>query len=218
MRENGTLPWELLRAHLDAVDRESAESLLAALPPDQTIRVLFRLNTDDQERLLSLVSPDYAAELLDDIPEAHAADLIENLGVEQAAHIVDELPSDEGADLLGSMTKDDADAILDEMDPVVAGQVRELISYSPDVAGGLMEPESCAYDERIRVEDFLTDIDRRRGEIEQLPSRLILLDRAGRPVGGVEMRDVMLAQHHALLRPKASEILTVPANATLDDL
>ena len=216
--DNGPSPWEDLRVHLDGNDKQSAESLLASLPPDQTIRVLFRLNADDQQRLLALVSPDYAADLLDDIPEAHAADLIENLDVEKAAHIVDELPSDEGADLLGSMTKDDADAILDEMDPVVAGQVRDLISYSPDVAGGLMEPESCAYDERVRVKDFLADIDRRRSEIEQLPSRLILLDRGGRPVGGVEMRDVMLAQSHALLRPMASEILTVPALATLDEL
>ena len=211
-------PWEALRTHLDSGDKQSAESLLAALPPDQTIRVLFRLSGDDQQRLLTLVSPDYAADLLDDIPDAHAADLIENLNVEQAAHIVDELPSDEGADLLGSMTKDDADAILHEMDPAVADKVRGLIAYSPDVAGGLMEPESCAYPEDIRVRDFLADLGRRREEIEQLPSRLILLDRTGRPVGGVEIRDVLLAAPDAALGPLATEILTVSADATLEEV
>jgi len=217
-QNNGSAPWEALRAHLEAADKKSAESLLAALPPDQTIRVLFRLSSDDQERLLALVSPDYAADLLDDIPDVHAADLIENLDVEQAAHIVDELPSDEGADLLGSMTKDDAKAILDEMDPVIAEQVRDLITYPPDVAGGLMEPEFCAYDERMRVQDFLTDLSRRREEIAQLPSRLILLNKRGRPVGGVEIRDVLLASPDASLSPMATKILTVPANATLDEL
>lgn len=215
---SGPSPWEILRDHLDTNDKQSAESLLAALPPDQTIRVLFRLNADDQQRLLALVSPDYAADLLEDIPEAHAVDLIEHLDIEQAAHIVDELPSDEGADLLGSMPKNDAEAILDEMDPVVAGQVRDLITYSPDVAGGLMEPESCAYEEAIRVQDFLDDLSRRRGEIEQLPSRVILLDKLGRPAGGVEIRDVLLASPGALLAPMASEILTVRADATLDEL
>jgi len=216
--ENGPSPWEDLRVHLDGNDKQSAESLLASLPPDQTIRVLFRLTVDDQQRLLALVSPDYAADLLDDIPEAHAADLIENLDAEQAAHIVDELPSDEGADLLGSMAKDDAEAILDEMDPAVANQVRGLIAYSPDVAGGLMESESCAYHERIRVQDFLDDLRRRREEIEQLPSRLILLDARGRPAGGVEIRDVLLAKPDAPLGTMASDILTVPVDATLDEL
>ena len=219
MTDNNELfPWEILRAHLDAADKQSAESLLAGLPPDQTIRVLFRLSGEDQQRLLALVSPDYAADLLYDIPDAHAADLIENLNAEQAAHIVDELPSDEGADLLGSMTKDDAEAILHEMDPAVADQVRDLIAYSPDVAGGLMEPETCAYDEGIRVRDFLADLGRRRGEIEQLPSRVILLDRPGRPVGGVEIRDVLLASPDSALKPLATEILTVPVSAALDEL
>ncbi len=218
MHNNGTSPWETLRVHLDADDKQSAEALLAELPPDQTIRVLFRLNADDQQRLLALVSPDYAAELLEDMPDAHAADLIENLDAEQAAHIVDELPSDEGADLLGSMTKDDAEAILEEMDPAVAHQVRDLITYSPDVAGGLMGPESCAYDQEICVQDFLDDLGRRREEIDQLPSRLILLDRHDRPIGGVEIRDVLLASPDALLGPLASEILTVQADASLDEL
>lgn len=216
--ENGASPWQTLRRYLDENDKHSAESLLAALPPEQTIRVLFRLNADDQQRLLALVSPDYAADLLEDIPEAHAADLIEHMDVEQAAHIVDELPSDEGADLLGSMARDDADAILDEMDPAVANQVRDLIVYPPDVAGGLMEPESCAYRDGTRVQDFIDDLGRRREEIEQLPNRLILLDRRGRPVGGVEIRDVLLASPDAMLRPMASQILSVSTQTTLDEL
>jgi magnesium transporter len=215
---NEVAPWETLRAFLDEGDRNSAESLLESLPADQTVRVLFRLSADDQQRLLAMISPDYAAELLDDIPDAHAADLIEQLDAEQAAHIVDELPSDEGADLLGEMDKDDADAILDEMDPEIADQVRELITYSPDVAGGLMETELFAYPNTIRVQDFLNDLRERRLEVEQLPSRILLLDRRGRPTGGVEIRDVLLTSPGAALHRLARDVYTVRTSASLDDL
>ncbi len=215
---NEAPPWERLREHLDNGDRPATESLLANLPPDQTVRVLFRLNADDQQRLLSLVSPDYAAELLDDIPDAHAADLIEHLDAEQAAHIVDELPSDEGADLLGSMDEDDAEAILEVMNPAIAGRVRDLISYPADVAGGLMEQELCAYRDTLRVRDFLNDLRRRRFEIEQLPSRLLLLDSAGRLTGAVEIRDVLLASPDVLLKSLAGDVRTMPADASLDEL
>jgi magnesium transporter len=73
---NEAAPWETLREFLDGGDRPSAESLLGCLPPEQSVRVLFRLSADDQQRLLAMISPDCAAELLDDIPDSHAADLL----------------------------------------------------------------------------------------------------------------------------------------------
>lgn len=211
-------PWDTLREYLDAGDRPAAEILLQGLPPEQTVRVLFRLNADDQQRLLAMISPDHAADLLDDIPDFHAADLIEQLDAGQAAQIVDELPSDEGADLLGEMTQTDAEAILVEMDPRIADQIRGLISYPPDVAGGLMEPERFAYRDTIRVENFLNDLRAKRYEIEQLPSRLLLTDRLGRPTGAVYVPDVLLSPPDAPLGPLAQVVHTMPVDATLDDL
>lgn len=215
---NEQAPWEALRDFVDAGDRLSAEALLEALPPEQTVRVLFRLDADDQQRLLALVSPDYAAELLDDIPDSHASDLIEQLAAGQAAQIVDELPSDDGADLLGPMDHDDAEAILVEMDPRLAGQLRELISYPTDVAGGLMEPEQFAYPDTVRVRDFLDDLEERRFDFEQLPSRLLLLDSYGRPSGAVGIRDVLLSPPEYPLAPLAQDVITMPSNASLDEL
>jgi magnesium transporter len=215
---NEQAPWEALREFLEIGDKLAAEALLEALPPDQTVRVLFRLDADDQKRLLALVSPDHAAELLDDIPDAHAADLIEQLEADQAAQIVGEMPSDEGADLLGEMEKVDADAILEEMDPAIAGQVRELITFPTDVAGGLMEPEQFAYPDTIRVQDFLEDLEERRFDYEHLPARLLLLDARGRPTGAVELGDVLLTPPEYPLAPLAQDVITMPASASLNEL
>ena len=139
-------PWELLRDCLDRSDRAGAELVLSSLQPEETVRVLFRLSSDDQQRLLALIPPENAAELLYEFPDKHAADLIDNLEADQAAHIVDELPSDEGADILGSLDREIAEAILDEMDPEAAGDVRELIDYPADAAGA-----DERVDERERV-------------------------------------------------------------------
>jgi len=211
-------PWETLHELLDAGNAAAVQALVDALPPEQTPRVLFRLSSDDQQRLFGVLKPDTAAELLDEFPDSLAADLIESLDVARAADIVDELPSDQGADLLGSMDGSDAEAILEEMDPRVAAQVRGLITYPHDVAGGLMEPEYCAYPERIAVRDFLRDLSDRRAEIDQLPSRLLLLDRRGRPTGGVDIRDVLLSTPESPLALLAKDIDTLPVAATLDDL
>ncbi|MEM8815158.1 MAG: magnesium transporter [Pseudomonadota bacterium] len=211
-------PWKLLRNCLDRDDREGAEALLEALPPEQTVRVLFRLSADDQQRLLALVPPENAAELLHDIPDRHAADLIDHLDAEAAAHIVDELPSDDGADLLGSLDRESAEAILGEMDPGAAGEVRELINYPTDVAGGLMELEHFAYPETIYARDFIRDVRERRKEIEQLPARLLLLDGLGRPTGAVHIEDVLLANPESALGTVSEAVHTLPVTANLDQL
>ncbi len=211
-------PWDLLRDCLDRQDREGAEQILASLPPEETVRVLFRLSSEDQQRLLSLVPPEEAAELLYEFPEKHAADLIDHLDAEDAAHIVDELPSDEGADLLGALDREDAEAILEEMDEQAAEEVRELIDYPADVAGGLMEIEHFAYPQSVRARDFIHDIRKRRKEIEQLPARLLLLDSERRPVGAVHIEDVLLANPDAPLSRVSEPVITLPATASLDEL
>ena len=211
-------PWDLLRDCLDRDDREGAERVLAMLPPEETVRVLFRLSADDQQRLLLLVPPEEAAELLYEFPDPVAADLIDHLGTEEAAHIVDELPSDEGADLLGALDRENAEAILEEMDAQAAEEVRELIDYPADVAGGLMEIEHFAYPQSVRGRDFIHDVRNRRKEIEQLPARLLLLDPGHRPVGAVHVEDVLLANPDAPLSRVSEAVVTLPATANLDEI
>ncbi|MEE4161822.1 MAG: magnesium transporter [Woeseiaceae bacterium] len=211
-------PWELLRDCLDREDRAGAELILSSLRPEETVRVLFRLSSDDQQRLLALIPPENAAELLYEFPDKHAADLIDNLGTEQAAHIVDEMPSDEGADLLGSLDRAHAEAILLEMDPEAAGDVRELIDYPADAAGGLMGLEQFAYPQWIRTRDFIRDVRERREEIEKLPSRLLLIDRKGRLTGAVRIEDVLLADPDQPLGSAARDVISMPVTATLDEL
>ena len=211
-------PWELLRDCLNRSDKAGAELVLSSLKPEETVRVLFRLSSDDQQRLLALVPPENAAELLYEFPEQHAADLIDHLEADQAAHIVDELPSDEGADILGSLDRETAEAILDEMDPEAAGDVRELIDYPADAAGGLMGLEQFAYPRWIRARDFIRDLRDRRGDIEKLPGRLLLVDRRGRLTGAVRIEDALLADPESPLSAVAADVLSMPVTATLDEL
>ena len=211
-------PWETLRERIAHGDRNSVAAVLAKLPPEETVRVLFRLSSEDQQALLALIPPEEAAELLHEFPDRHAADLIDHLDTEAAAHIVDELPSDDGADILGSLDRTSAEIILGSMNPAAASGVRELIDYPIDVAGGLMELEHFAYPETIRQRDFIHDVRARRQEIDQLPARLLLIDSRGQPSGAVHIADVLLANPDSPLGTVAEPLITLPVSADLDTL
>lgn len=210
--------WERLRELTAAQDRARAQSFLTSLAPAEAVRALFRLSTEEQDRLVKLLSPDHAAGLLEDLPDAHAAGLIERLDAEQAADIVEELASDHGADLLGALDVADAQAILDEMAPVIADQMRDLIAYPHDVAGGLMTTEHFAYPERARVREVLGSLKRRREEFGQLPQRIVLVDLQRRPSGAVEIADIIGVSPEVPLFSLKQDVVPVAANASLEEL
>jgi magnesium transporter len=203
---------------MQAGDRSDLQSYLGSLDPAETVRAVFRLSAEEQERLVSLISPDQAADILEDLPDTHASDLIERMDRERAADIVEELTSDHGADLLSEMDKDDAEAILNEMAPHLAGEVRSLIAYPPDVAGGLMATEHYAYPESARIRDFLDDLEIKRQEVHELPQRILLLDADRRPVGAVDIADVLITDPETALAELMQEVVALPATASLEAL
>src|SRR5665213_4475646 len=48
------------------------------------------------------------------------------------------MDSDDAADLLGDLPEDEQRQLLAEMEPETAGELRDLVSYDEDSAGGLM--------------------------------------------------------------------------------
>ena len=211
-------PSETLRSLLVDENRGSIRDFLTWLEPTAAVRALFRLSREEQERLVGLLSADQAADLFEDLPDAHAADLIERLDTEQAADIVEELTSDHGADLLGALDTEDADAILAEMAPGIAGEVRKLIAYPTEVAGGLMGTEHFAWPQSARVSDFLDDIGDRRQRSRQLPQRVILLDPEQRPTGAVEIADLLTAEPQTRLADLRREVEPVLVDTKIAEL
>ena len=77
---------------------------------------------------------------------------------EAAAAIVDVMESDHQADILERLDEEDAQAILIEMDPAEAEEVRRLVQYPSDTAGGLMITEYLAHPTSRRIDEVLADL------------------------------------------------------------
>jgi magnesium transporter len=211
-------PWDQLRTLTGSGDSEALLAYLEHLEPLATIRALFRLSGEEQERLVSLLPAERAAEIIEDLPDVHAADLMERLDAGTAADIVEELDSDHGADLLAEIEPPERHAILAAMAPDHAGSMRSLITYPADVAGGLMSTEYYAYPIAANVGDFLLDLRTRRDNVEQLPQRLILLDAERKPMGAVEIADVLLAEPETTLASLSKAVEPVGVETDLTEL
>ncbi len=147
-------PWETLRQLLKEENRAEVAKFIDELSSPETARAISRLSEEEQQTLFSILSPEDAADVIEDISETQAAGVVENLSPEQAVAIMEELDSDHLVDVLGEMDSDASESILSQMEPGDAEDVRTLLNYAPDSAGGLMISEFLAY----RVDDTIQDV------------------------------------------------------------
>jgi len=188
---------ETLKSLHDSIEaNESGEvsRLLNQIQSADYPRLVDRLSVDEREKLMGMVSPETAAALLARISETQVVGILDKLNPEKAANIIQELGSDEAADLLGVLKAEGAEAILCEMQPKEASEVRELMAYAEDTAGGLMRFEFLSYPVSSSVGDVIEDL-RRNAEIysDFDVQYAYVVDKSKRIVGVLRMRDLLLS-------------------------
>jgi Mg/Co/Ni transporter MgtE len=95
------------------------------------------------------------ADLLEELSEEEQVRIVEGLDLERVARVLDEMDADDAADLLGEMSGLRRAELLGAMDPEEAEPVRRLLSYLPDTAGGLMNPEPIILAPSVTVAEAL---------------------------------------------------------------
>lgn len=216
---NDTEIHERLRQMLATGDADGLAAELDPLTLSEALREILQLTAEERDQVLSLVPAELAAELIEEAPNELAVELVERLQAVKAAEIIDELDSDVQADVIGELEQDDADAILAEMDADDAADVRRLVEYDDDTAGGLMVAEAFTFRETETVGAVLRrlasdeeDFERYRGQ------HPYIIDAEGRPIGVVSLRNLLTAKRSARLTEIMVPPVTVEVTTHLDDL
>ncbi|MGQ0550131.1 MAG: magnesium transporter [Armatimonadota bacterium] len=158
---------------------------------------------DDAEAVKILAGvPDLAPAVIEHLPAERQETLLRQLAPQQASDVLEEMASDEAADLLAELPAAQAEQLLKGMAAAEAADVRELLAYPPHTAGGLMATEVVT----VRAEGTVGDAVARLREIAPDAETIYyvyVVDAAGRLVGVVSLRDLILARP---LAPLASII------------
>lgn len=220
MSEKDPKPWRRIDELLGAGGTaQTIEHYLDSLDPAELLHAVFSLNADNQRDLLSRLDPEKAASLIEDLPDTHVADLIEEMPVRDAAPIVEELASDHRVDVLAELDAEDAEAIIAELDDEEASEVRELISYPAEQAGGLMMTEFAAYPMAATVRDVVADLTADDVDYEFLTVHYIyVVVKKKKLKGVVRLRDLVFADPDQTIGNVATAALTVAPDTPLDDL
>jgi magnesium transporter len=218
MEKEATLLEDLLGLIKDK-NEAALHDLIERLKTEDLVYAYNRFSKDDQASLINLLSPEDAATLLERIPQNQAVEAIENAEIETAASILNELYSDDQVDILAELDSTDAEAILDEMLPAEAENVRRLIQYDPESAGGLMVTEYLAFESDMTVGQTVKHLQEKAEEYEDYHVQYIYVTNNNRFAGVLQMRDLLLSRPNTKLSSIViRNAFSMPPEASLEDL
>lgn len=128
-----------------------------------------------------------------ELDPGEAAEVLERLAPADAADVLEEMDPDDAADVVEELEDDEAESVLGEMAAVEATEIRELMAYPPDSAGGIMTPEFVAVRPTLTVEQAVAEIRRVADEAETI-HYVYVVDDARHLVGVLSLRDLLLAR------------------------
>ncbi|QEO09630.1 magnesium transporter MgtE N-terminal domain-containing protein [Protaetiibacter larvae] len=136
--------WDKVREKTDTGEAQSAEQLIATysdLLPADLASTLLDLPEDRRIEVAEELPDDRLADALEEMPEQEQVDILTQLDDERAADVLDQMQPDDAADLIAQLPEERGETLLELMQPEEAEDVRFLLNYAPETAGGLMTTE-----------------------------------------------------------------------------
>lgn len=179
---------------------------LEDLHPADLADIVEDLAPAEREAIFETIDSEVAAEALSEVDPKMQAAILEALDPEKAADIVEEMAPDEAADALSELEEQTSEDILDEMASEPKTEVRELLEFEEDTAGGMMTTEYVALNENATALDALSALKGSEDLLENL-NTLLLVDSEERLTAAVPLARLFVAPAHARLKDLASETL-----------
>lgn len=205
-----------VRARLAQGDIAGAAALVVSMRPADLADLFARLEPTEQNQLLAGLDPSDTAVILEEFDDEDAARLTDRIPLDDLARVVDEMEPDEAADVLAELESSRAAAILMRLeDP---NEVRPLLIYPDDSAGGLMTSTHLALRRRMTAGEALNAIRRLEPESEEI-NEFYIVDQHGQLQGEISLRQLVMADPRQLLHEIMNpDVITVTVGTDQEEV
>lgn len=168
--------------------------------------------------LLDKFPDEYIAMVIDEAELDEKYEILSLFPAKQKQEIISEMSSDELVDMLGTIDEASQRNLLDGMEEEHREEMEELLSYSPETAGGLMATEYIAVKESMSIDEtlkFLRDI----SPNAETPYYIYVLDEEDILKGIVPIRSILTSEPDTLVKDvMVQNVITIPVDMDQEDV
>lgn len=203
-----------LRKWLRKRDYKSILKFLTKLHPADISELIDNLPEDEEKaQLFSLLDLETASDVMADLSEGSRRAILKDITHDHLTDIVKDLPSDEAADILGVLPKERVERILAAIPPQDSAEVKSLLKYHKETAGGLMQAEVWALPANMTVEDAIEQLRTLAQETEEEFHNIFVINGEKKLLGTVSINKLILSTPEK----KLSELMEKPKGVIFVD-
>ncbi|WP_432479382.1 magnesium transporter MgtE N-terminal domain-containing protein [Nocardioides sp. GXQ0305] len=131
---------------------------LAEMKPADAANVIHDLPQARRTAVVAAMTDERLADVIEELPEEDQVEILGHLEAERAADVLEEMSADDAADLIADLPPETAARLLELMESEDAEDVRRLMSYAEETAGGMMTPEPVILGPDATVADALAHV------------------------------------------------------------
>ena len=162
------------------------------LHPADMAEIVDQLGLNESLNILNSLDDESAADTLEEVSPERQVSILEGMDSQRAAEILDEMSPDDAADVLADLPEEKAEELLDLMEPEESNDLRKLLRYPENTAGGIMTTEFAYVNQGLTVKEVLESLRKMAADVETI-YYVYVISLNGDLVGVLSLRDILLS-------------------------
>ena len=184
---------ESLLRRLVRRDAEGAvRKLVRRFPPQDLAAAMEHLTFSEQRRLYRCIEDrDFAAEVLATLSDVSTREVTKDMSEDAVVELLGRMEPDDATDIVGALNDDLRARVLKELrDEETGEEVRSLLAWPPETAGGIMSPQVFMVSDTTTCGQAIAALQAQHEVLENI-YYVYIVDEMGRLVGVTSLRSLL---------------------------
>ena len=186
------------------------EGLISGYHPIDIAFAMRELDPDEREVLFRLLDNVEAGVVLEEVDDEIGADLAEATEDAELAEIIDAMPPDAGSDMVSQLDEQTAHRVLERISDEESEELRGLLQFGPETAGGIMTPEVLQAPPDLTPADVIAHLRSQKVEPQVLSYIYVVEENSRRLLGVLSIPELITAPpDQSLSQSMVTDVVTV---------
>ena len=187
---------ELISETLELVklsDEKSIVKIFSNYHHADIAEILEELNSDDATYIIKLLDSEKTSDVLMELDDDYREKILKNLSIQEIAEEVEELDSDDATDIISELPEEKQKKVISKIsDAEHKADIKELLKYDEDSAGGLMAKELIKVNENWSVTRCVKEMRTQASGVTRVHS-VYVVDNEDILLGRLSLKDLLVA-------------------------
>ena len=187
---------ELISKILDFINSSDDNSILETFSKyhhADIAEIIEELNSKEATYIIKLLDSEKTSDVLMELDDDYREKILKNLSIKEIAEEVEELDSDDATDIISELPEEKQKKVISIIiDAEHKADIKELLKYDEDSAGGLMAKELIKVNENWTVTRCVKEMRSQASEVTSVHS-VYVVDNDDILLGRLSLKDLLVA-------------------------